>query len=245
MFIKTRQGLCYASAFNSPLTFTAPQSRTPISTLPLIVYFSPNTTMAVMGSSFQAFYKNSNLYDDFLEIVIELRSLSIVAEFASPETSIEKSTPASQVLEIRYAEVERSLAILNTYGMPDEDARTINSCKIAAMIYTSIVLRYNPASSTPISWLEDLKSILVQTNILRVSKEFGELYAWITFMGCVALIKLEGELRDWFVERFAEMVRMLELGNEDKLKERLARFLWVDARSSQYHELWNMIRRFV
>jgi len=104
------------------------------------------------------------------------------------------------------------------------------ACRLAAIIYSIIVIFPFPACTAPFPELVTLlKKELESESVRRDWQRAGELILWILFMGGIASLGL-GERR-WYVEAVAGLAGRMGIINYDGAREILQNFLWLGSTS--------------
>ena len=118
--------------------------------------------------------------------------------------------------------IERGLAITpynSSYGVE-------NCCRLAALIYTNIVLRKMPSASAVLShFTNDLKFALEETDLSSLWPDRTELLVWVLFQGAAA--STEAELKKWYLNHLVSVCKSLELQTWKEILQVLEGFLWA------------------
>jgi Fungal specific transcription factor domain len=118
------------------------------------------------------------------------------------------------------------------------------ACRLAAIIYSILVVLPWPASTAPFPELAiQLEEELNGGDIMKDSPRAPELLLWILFMGGIASIGLAQ--RTWYVEGIGSLAKKMNLVSSEKIKEIMMNFLWLGSTSDgDGLELWNDVLLF-
>jgi hypothetical protein len=129
---------------------------------------------------------------------------------------------------------------------PRIDEPLYEACRLAAIIYSILVVFPLPASKAPFPELiiqlkEELSN--PNSNIKNTWERSPELLLWILFMGGIAAIGLPE--RTWYVRAISGLAVSMKLSSNARLREILQSFLWLGSTSDgDGCDLWTEVVQY-
>jgi hypothetical protein len=140
--------------------------------------------------------------------------------------------------------VQHSLMSLNHHGETgevEEEYSLYELCRLAAIIYSLIVVFPLPVTAAPFAKLGlQIKEQISKSTVHTWWNEAPQLMLWITVMAAIASIGLSE--RAWFVSTLDRLIGRLKMNSWAEMKEHLQRFLWYGSTSDiDGVDLWKEI----
>lgn len=104
---------------------------------------------------------------------------------------------------------------------------TYEPCRLAAMIYSVLVIFPLPANNRPFDRLTGMiKSALVDSSMVTSWQHAMEMYIWVLMMGGIAAAGTS-EI-SWFAAMFSDAIRSCNISTWEELKGVLRQIMWMD-----------------
>jgi hypothetical protein len=179
------------------------------------LFLNPRSTIGVLCRGFQKILGSHSIFSSITDILHDLRCITTVSHYSDCTTNHEMP-----IYNDLCHGVERRLESLPLM----EGFRTFESCRLAAMVFTELVLLGNSSNAAVLA--AGIKTTLEDTDMEESMQHTPELRLWVLFMGYVAAF--ETELNTWFRSSFAWALSLQKLNHFETLRGVLIAFLWLE-----------------
>ncbi|KAL2070213.1 hypothetical protein VTL71DRAFT_13239 [Oculimacula yallundae] len=228
-----REILFWTDLVGSALCHTPPRKLTTRPQVRLLcqpLVMNPRSTIGVVCRGFQKILAKHGVFSSIADILHDLRCLTTLAHYSDCRAYSEMPL---------YVDLCRGVSQTLTRLPSMEGFRTFESCRLAVMAFTDIVL-LNDNSSAPFL-AAGIKSTLYNSSDEELMIEFPELSLWILFMGWIAAAGTK--LETWFKLRFEKGLEWLKLQHLEGVRRVLIEFFWLEGISTkQLQGLWDAIK---